>query len=363
MKRSHCAWLTLFCTAALICASASAQAPAPAEDPLGPIKAKEALAEPDRAAIQNVVKAQADILLNEKATPAELKVAREKLVDGVKLDPNNPSRTASVAYRDEYANQINKAFVGTLKGNLSLRTRLNIAVLVGQVGAIAQNARLEPTITLLLQDPADPVVMWAMRGASGVVPALSMINVNQAKPLVAAIKAAVAKHPRGAIFAEAYKALLVNEPTVIIPTLLDLLRARIDTIRRAMPDEPQAENDAVRFLVMDVWSKAPQQNNDIIQVVADLMSVASSRYDDPMNKARQAELAPMVGMVGGLFVVIEQKVKVDDKNGDWANNLYKINRGGAAMPNAEPLHKALEGAFGIKPAPKCEPLAVPTSNP
>jgi len=109
------------------------------------------------AAIDNFVKLNVQNLLND-TDPAGQAKARENLV----LATQQAGGLASPEFLFEYGRAINNTLSPKLSGananQLSLRQRMNMAILVAKVARDAQNATLQETTKKLLMDPTEPVV-------------------------------------------------------------------------------------------------------------------------------------------------------------------------------------------------------------
>jgi hypothetical protein len=227
MNRRHCAIVSLVIVLGCWPSSASAQgtgvapaaggakpaappvtAPAATAAPAAPVTIPpQAYANPagSKDIIDDFVARNVANLLND-GDPA----ARSRSRDNLSAATMTAGTAASPAFLFEYGRSLNTALAQRLNAasKPTLLQRLNAAIVVAKVAYVAQNAALEPVTLQLINDPAEPVLMWALKAAQPQIPQVLTMKVGNAPPrLLAAIAPAVFKHPSGPVFDEAYSAL------------------------------------------------------------------------------------------------------------------------------------------------------------
>lgn len=237
-------------------------------------------ANPYRSQIREFVQSQTDALIGQDADAQ--KAAREKLIAEC-TSGSTPS------YMEVYAQVINASCTEILGRNPPLRARLNVAVLVNEVGHLSRSRSLEGAVLILINDPTEPV---ALRGMQAARPVVSAIVANPATAgadkLMTAIPAAVKAHEKsGFIAAEAYHALIPDntlvpsvlagiDPLVLGP-ILDILNFRISLYTKIVPDNPAAETDVPTFLYRSYKNASVAVQHRIVQTLGDLIAVAGQQ--------------------------------------------------------------------------------------
>jgi hypothetical protein len=266
-----------------------------------------------------------------------------------------------------YCQVLNSAFTASLAPNLkpTLRQRLNAAIVVARVAAVAQNAALEPITLQLLNDPAEPVVMWALKAAQPQVPQVLGTKVGNVTPrLLAAIGPAVIRHPSGPVFDEAYSALTALDP-MVKDELVKLWGNRLlQYAGNSCPDDPDVDGEPVFTLTTaDMWKNVlntPKAQTDVMQRVSDQLSLAAQWADTPQPPEKRDQLAKLVRLCAeGCFVV--GKHENIPALGAAAGPAMDLNPKvrplpPKLMPVVKPLLQAIAAAYPqVKPAPTINP--------
>jgi hypothetical protein len=262
-----------------------------------------------------------------------------------------------------YAQALNAALVAQLgpAKKASLRKRLNAAIVAAKVSAVGQTAGLQQVTILLMSDPAEPVLMWALKAAQPQVPQVLAVKVGNAAPaLVAAIAPAVFKHPSGPIFEEAYKALNVNDAAVKD----ELLKLWGNRLAQYQGKEPPDDADVDRFPVStltttEMWKTVlttPMAQADVMQMISDQLAVASQWADATPAGEKKDQLVLLVQRcAGGVYVVGGHQnmtpLRDSATNGSQINpKNVPANFKTAGVVN--PIIPAIAAAFpGVKPPP------------
>ena len=254
--------------------------------------------------IDDFIKSQIEGL---KGDDAELrKVAREALIS----NSTAPNAAASVQYLDAYGAALDTELL-PLASHENVFIRLNVAIVAARVAANANNDRLRNVLLVLMNDKSDAVIIWALRAARYVIPAvLSNPLIAKNDKLLPSVVPVVQAHPSSsAILQEGYAALMLNylDPNRAKPTpsiwkpmvfaavteVCKLLHWRLDMYKTGVPPEPLAENAAASFLVHPDIAHA--QNKEQLQVssqlVCDLMALAAVRCTAAADADKDSLLA------------------------------------------------------------------------
>jgi len=229
--------------------------------------------------IQSLIDAQVKILAGDD--PATAQLARTTLVYEVE---NHTGSKQSPQYQTAYCADLAKAVIPILAGGkASLRTRVNIGVVVNDVAARTfrnggDTSPLDPVVQQLLKDKQQAVVLWGLK-CSKYILASTLQNAGNATALSKQIaKTAEANSDFGPAIEEAYNALMLQgkelenlkaNPAVfgplvapIIPDLLDLVESRTAKFKASggQVPSPQAEHGLGTFLSVNVYDGALAAN-------------------------------------------------------------------------------------------------------
>jgi hypothetical protein len=273
--------------------SATAATPAPPA-PVTPTTA--AYSNPSRAAIDPFVDPNVANLLND-GDPAASAHSRDNLTAATMV----AGAPATPAFLLAYGQSLNASLTAHLApaNKPTLRQRLNAAIVVARVAAVAQNAALEPVTVQLLNDPAEPVVMWALKAAQPQVPQVLGMKVGNVPPrLLTAIGPAVIKHPSGPVFDEAYSALNVVDP-MVKDELVKLWGNRLTQYTGgSCPDDPDVDGEPVFTLTTaQMWKDVlnnPKAQTDVMQRISDQLSLAAQWADQPQAPEKRDQLAKLI---------------------------------------------------------------------
>jgi hypothetical protein len=331
MNRRHCALATLIVTPCLLSAGAWGQArgatgtPTAAPSTATTRPASTAVAAPvtvppqayaspaaNRAAIVNFVTLNVTNLLNDSDSTAQTN-SRNNLTAAT----STAGAPASPAFLFEYGMALNNAFITHLgpKANSSVRQRLNIGIVSARVAYASQNVALQQTTILLIDDPAEPVVLWGLKAAQPQVPLVLQTKIPGQKiaPLLAAIKPAVFKHPSGPVFAEAYEALTAVDPQVV-EQLLMLWGNRLAQYQaKELPDDPAVDGLPVFTLTTSqMWKNVltqPALQTKVMQMISDQLSVAAQWADQTPAGEKHDQLVKLVVQCAQGCVVVGSNLK------------------------------------------------------
>jgi hypothetical protein len=292
MKRRVWVCIGLMIWSELLAGNARAQVPSSPVTTSSLLTAKQA---PDATAfrpqIEQFIQTQMDAL----ADPATLKAARESLIKECSADAN-PS------YLNIYSKAINAAAKKLLSTNPPLHVRLNIAVVLNEVGKSARTSEIEDAVLMLVNDAAEPVVLRGLQAAHPVITSILLNNPTKATgdKLIAAILPAVKSHPKsGLIASEAYHALLpddglpagvrVTTDALVLAPILDLLDYRISLYTTTIPDNPAAENEIPTFIYHSFKNAGALQHR-AVQALVNLIAVVGRQA----TNATKVDIAEMV---------------------------------------------------------------------
>ena len=293
-------------------APAAAAAPVPVETPAVPASVtvpQNEYISPSSNGIDAFVKPNVQNLLNDSNLTAQQK-ARDNLV----LAATPAGAPASPAFHFAYGTALNNAFSAALKNKPTLRQRLNMAIVAAKVAWAAQvanagNITLQQTIQILVNDPAEPVVLWALRAAQAEIPFLVGVRGpgNKVPQLILDIVPAVMKHPSGPMFDEGYKALAAPS-TDIATELLKLWGNRLTQYQaKECPDDPAVDGRPVfELTTAQMWAVlTPQQKAKVLQNISDQLSVAAQWADQKSSTGdKRDQLVKLVQQcAGGCYVI------------------------------------------------------------
>jgi hypothetical protein len=293
-------------------AAPSAAAPAPVETPAVPAQVTVPQAEytsPTSNGIALFINPNVQNLLNDSNLTAQGK-ARDNLV----LAVTPAGAPASPAFHFAYGTALNNAFSAALKNKPTLRQRLNIAIVAAKVAWAAQSATagnitLQQTIQILVNDPAEPVVLWALRAAQAEIPSLVGVRGpgNKVPQLISDIVPAVMRHPSGPMFEEGYKALAAPS-TDVATELLKLWGNRLTQYQaKECPDDPAVDGRPIfELTTAQMWAVlTPQQKAKVMQNISDQLSVAAQWADQKTSTGdKRDQLVKLVQQcAGGCYVI------------------------------------------------------------
>jgi len=332
MNRRHCALATLIVT--LGSAGAWGQARGATGTPTAaPTAAPSATTRPSTPAIAAPVTVPPDAYANPAAQRAVIVDFVTKNVTNLLNDSDTTAQTnsrnnltaatstagapASPAFLFEYGMALNNAFISHLgpKANSSVRQRLNIGIVAARVAYASQNVALQQTTILLIQDPAEPVVLWGLKAAQPQMPFVlgTRIPGQKIPPLLDAIKPAVLNHPSGPVFAEAYEALKAVDPQVV-DLLLQLWGNRLGQYQaKELPDDPAVDGLPVLTLTSsEMWRKVvnnPALQSKVMQMVSDQLSVAAQWADQTPAGEKHDQLVKLAVLCAQGCVVVGGNLK------------------------------------------------------
>jgi len=375
MNRRHCAIATLTLTVCLWSAGARGQARG-ATGPAAPTTsttraASTAIAAPvtvppqaytspaaNRAVIVNFVTLNVTNLLNDSDTAAQTN-ARNNLTAAT----STAGAPASPTFLFEYAMALNNAFTPKLapKANSSVRQRLNMAIVTARVAYAAQNVALQATTIQLINDPAEPVVLWGLKAAQPQMPLILTMKKGAVPPMLAAIKPAVFKHPSGPVFAEAYEALTAVDP-LVVKELIALWGNRLSQYQgKEPPDDPAVDGRPVFALTTAGMWKTVVTNKtlqtQVMQMISDQTAVSAEWADQtPAGDKHDQLVKLMVQCAGGCVVVgTNQKIPalVAAATPTAGIRVETLPAGTKVLPMVSPgLIAAINAAFpGVQPPP------------
>jgi hypothetical protein len=261
---------------------------------------------PSEAGIRPFVDANVTNLLVD-SDPALQTKSRDNLLAAA----NPGGAAAQPAFLFTYGKLLDNAFGPHLKpaAKASLRQRLNIAIVAARVSAVADNSALQSTTLTLLQDPADPVVLWALRAAQPQIAAILKVNAAGAiPPLVKAVMPAVLKHPTGPIYDEGYKALDVSD-VVVVNELMTLWESRLKMYPKELPGDPAVDGRPIFTMTSaNMWNLVIMNNKNmqrrVMQDISDQLSMAAQWGDKAPPGDVRDQLVQLVSLgAGGCAVV------------------------------------------------------------
>ena len=328
-----------------------------------PIAAKNAVdASAYRSQIQDFVESQVSALTGED--PIAQKAAREKLI-------SECTGGATPSYLDNYALVIDAVATDILKRNPSLRVRLNVAVLVNEVGRSSRSKALEGSVLILINDPAEPVALRGMESAKPVIAAVvSKPQTAAGDKLMNAILPAVKKHDKsGFIAAEGYRALIPEDnlpPTdladidpVVLGPILDILNYRISLYTTGIPDNPSAETDVPTFLYRSYKNAAPALQHRIVQTLVDLICVAGQQAP----AAPKDEIDEVIQTLNYAAAALTANNPNLDTSLDFITHLNKGIPGSVIAQKAATVYDLLKPRFPfLQPPPAVTPGPAPSTK-
>ena len=309
-------------------------------------------------------------------TPAAAAAARDKLIDAA-------GAGASPAFLAAYAGLLDTAIAPALQ-NPSEIVRLNAGIVIARVAERSDNGGLSPATLILLNDKSRNVVLWGVKSARWIIPALLRGGTaGAANPMLTAVVKAVGTHGQGAIggpiVVEAYEALTVDalssnakrRPTAgmitaVIPFMHQLLQQRVSAYQKGLPPEPAADTRGTLFLVdSTVWGlHTPPQRVTSIQAMSDLIGLAA-QHAGTASGSDLADLGYMIGLVSKAIAVVPQNQAIQAQLGaamkvDQRTQAAQIE---AAVAAVLPALKTVKEFAGLTPPPAmAAPAPAPGGN-
>jgi len=353
--------------------------PAPVPAPAGPAGNIDALKSSPNVAtavptIAAHIKAQVAKLTS--GDPAAAAQGRDELIDNV-----SPGRVApSPAFLAEFARQLDTGIAPALQHENEY-VRLNAGIVIARAAERTDSPALRSATLTLLNDKSRNVVLWGVKSAGFVIPAI-LRSAGKADDLLGAVVKAVATHGHGAIggpiVVEAYEALTINalssnakrRPTpamitTVIPYMHQLLQQRVLAYQKGIPPEPAAESRGTLFLVDGtVWGlHTPPQRVTSIQAMSDIIGLAA-QHAGTASPNDLADLGYMIGLVSKAIGVVPQnapiKAQLDPAmKVDQRTNAAAIQ---AAVAAVAPALKTVKDFAAITPPPPVAPASTPANN-
>lgn len=213
------------------------------------LRTTSAIAAGEQTSIRQFIDGQVANLLSDDA--AKQSEARNALIDVITRDP-----APSAAFVSAYTQALNDALL-RLPADASVNARMNAAIIAAKVTTQTQSLGLRPAIEKFIADPADSVVLWGVKGYRPLIMVQLRTQPAQAADLLKPLLPAIKDDLRASITEAAYEALrlnLLNDRTavtanmikVVIPTMQDLLEARIALYQTGIPDQPAVDTSTLR---------------------------------------------------------------------------------------------------------------------
>ena len=353
--------------------------PAPVPAPAGPAGNIDALKSSPNVAtavptIAGHIKAQVAKMAS--GDPAAAAQGRDELIDNV-----SPGRVSpSPAFLAEFARQLDTGIAPALQHENEY-VRLNAGIVVAKAAERTDSPALRGATLALLNDKSRNVVLWGVKSARWVIPAI-LRSAGKADDVLGAVVKAVANHGQGAIggpiVVEAYEALTIDalsnnakrRPTAamittVIPYMHQLLQQRVLAYQKGIPPEPAAESRGTLFLVDGtVWGlHTPPQRVTSIQAMSDIIGLAA-QHAGAAAAGDLADLGYMIGLVSKAIGVVPQNQPIVAQLGpamkvDARTNATAIQ---AAVAAVAPALKTVKEFAAITPPPAITPAAVPANN-
>jgi hypothetical protein len=297
-----------------------------------------------------------------------LTVAAVNLVNGA---PPSPT------FMLEYGKELNNAFLLKLdaKANATLRQRLNIAIVTARVAYVTENVTLVPTTIKLINDPAEPVMLWGLKAAQKQMLTVMKFKApgNKMPPLLEAISPAVLKHPSGPAFAEGYLALTAVDP-MVATELIKLWGSRLAQYQeKAPPEDPGEDGKPVYILTTaEMWKTVvnnKKMQTDVMQRISDQTSVAAQWADKITTGEKHDQLVKLVVQCASGCAVVGINIKDNalSSAAAQASNLKveTMPTGTKMGPYVSPeLINAIKNAFpDVQPPPEIGQVAGVAQHP
>ena len=309
-------WLMVMVLAACVCT--------------GRVQAQAVPAAPGTAATPDVdipiplnLKTAADVTTSADVITAAIKARFDKLADNTKPDDQSKARIwligqiahehgqadPSASFKNAYSDVVNQQCVALLAAQSSMRVRTNIGIIAAKVIVYTHNANLYPTVTKLLADKCNGVVLWGILAAGDLWPAVydsNAINAGQkAAFLETVVKAGVALGTAGheiapEIIESVYKALDttptvdVNARKLLIAANLEVLTSRAAQYQDGKHPvlDPEAEgNGFASVMIPGDWHDkvlSDAQKTQAGQLAGDIMALAAAGSAGRISKPTAA---------------------------------------------------------------------------
>ena len=275
------------------------------------------------------------------------------------------------AYLDAYARTLNEALV-KLPADISVRARLNAAIVAARVAAAAENYHLAGAAIRFMGDDALPVSLWGLKASEYILPQelRNPLYANDPKVLQA-IQKTVENNPAGTIVDEAYESLrlrIIDRPgelqprmiETVLPIIQQTLEARIQRMVEEPIETPIAEARATFFLTNPrVWPvQTAQQKLRTVQLINNLIHVAAQRIAG--NAEEIPGLVPLIQETGKSLEVVGQ-----NENSQAIQNAARtLSQIGDNTPPAEIIQRAQAVQQALQAAPTFSQLEpAPTLQP
>jgi hypothetical protein len=144
-------------------------------------------------------------------------------------------------------------------------------------------------------------------------------------PLIQALVAAATKFADfGPLVQSAYEALQIEQAAtnvpranwnfavpVVVKAIQEIMAARIELYKTGIPDMPQVDPKVGNFLILTqgVWSAAPAQQVQTIQLLSNLISLAGQRVALTPDRTKKEDLIGVIKQAGGHLVVLGGREK------------------------------------------------------
>jgi hypothetical protein len=229
-----------------------------------------------------------------EASPEAKRAAREALVNELRLPGGEPSAAFMAAYAEALGSAVMK-----LPKDTPVLTMLNAAIAVQRVAETTKSTRLEAVVLWMLEEQQpEAIKLWGMKSARFIMPEL--VKINQHKKLLSQIVPTVEAHPSGAMTAEAYETLMIEEPAVM-EELMNLVSLRLSLYRQgAAPEDPQVDyNPFASLLSVKGWPKFDQARRvKVMQAICSLLVLGAQQADAaPFGSVEKEQLQRMVQQV------------------------------------------------------------------
>jgi len=250
----------------------------------------------------------------------------QKYVRNWFIEQVTATQPPSASFMDIYADVLNNALENLVDPKnapggkpVSIRVRLNAAIINQAIAQRAGNARQSTVTFTLMHDPCAAVVLWGVKAARYEL-AAQLGQVLRDPDLIEAIVDAVKAHPdSGAIADEAFLAFTLD-PTdrdlkytsdaalkELISKIIELLTFRLTLFADTSPSDLYAESHAVTFLsrqkIHDL--ETPDQQLKVKNLLYDYLAACSKLLVGP-DAPNKTELLDLIHQIGRALFVIAQ---------------------------------------------------------
>lgn len=242
--------------------------------------------------------------------------ARDVLITNLDATGGKP---VSTQYLDTYSNLLRDLLTPHVSSP-DMAVRLNIAIVAARTAEKCDNYRMQPVVEKLLDDKSDAVLIWALRGARFTLPPILRAggpNAQNNKVLPGVMNIGKT-HKSGLIMQEVYEALGLNllnatgglnqqqwAPMLVIvaPKVYELYRMRVDRYPTGVPNEPTAEQPAIKFLShrLVLGAISPDMQTKIVQAMCDHTTYLSDRFKTAAGTERDVMGNMTKQVAGGLW--------------------------------------------------------------